>query len=244
VTGSLAAVGNHPGQPSDEAVPFNPFERELPYGMSKAFVEHECWKAYADGLPVVVAVSCAIIGPNDFKPSRMGRTLIDFANGKLWAFLAGGFEFVTARDMVDGHVLCMEKGRPGQKYIFSSQFLTVDELIVIFEQVTGQRRPHFRLPGPLMAGIASSAELVLRFFPNMPRRFTPGAIRLLRSRRQVDCAKARRELGYEPTNIVDAVREAYEFFISRDLIHRRTDCQSVPSVTDGLAIRPTSAGET
>ena len=68
VTGSFSAVGHHPDRPSDESVPFNPFERSLPYGFSKAAVEHECLKAFADGLPVVVATSCAILGPNDFKP--------------------------------------------------------------------------------------------------------------------------------------------------------------------------------
>ena len=218
VTGSLSAVGHVGHRPCDENDPFNPFEWTLPYGMSKAFVEHECLKAFADGLPVVIAVSCAILGPHDFKPSRMGRTLVDFANRKLWAYVPGGFEFVSAHDMVQGHMLAMEKGRPGQKYIFSTSFLTVDELMGIFEEVTGQPRPRLRLPAGLMAGIASLSDLLLRHFPNMPRRFTPGAVRLLRMRRRADCTRARRELGYQPTDIADAVRAAYEFFVRRRLI--------------------------
>ncbi len=219
VTGSLSAVGHVSSRPVTEDDPFNPFERNLPYGQSKAAVEHECLKACADGLDVVIAVSCAIVGPNDFKPSRLGQTLIDFANQNLRAYVPGGFEFVSARDMVEGHVLCMERGRPGQKYIFSTQFLTVDELLSVFEQVTGRPRPKLRLPAPLMAGIASAADLVLRFFPNVPRRFTPGAVRLLRMCRRVDCAKARRELAYQPTSIVDAVRAAHAFFVQQGRIH-------------------------
>jgi nucleoside-diphosphate-sugar epimerase len=218
VTGSLSAVGHHPDRPVNENDPFDPFAWNLPYGMSKAFVEHECLTAFADGLQVVVAVSCAIIGPNDFKPSRLGRTLVDFANRKLWAYIPGGFEFVSARDMALGHVLAMEKGRPGQKYIFSSQFLTVDELMAIFEEVTGQRRPKLRLPASLVAGLAGLSDLVLRFVPDRPRRFTPGAVRFLRMKRRVDCTKARDELGFRPTSIVQAVREAYDFFVQRGLI--------------------------
>jgi nucleoside-diphosphate-sugar epimerase len=221
VTGSLSAVGHDPARPVNENDPFNPFAWNLPYGMSKAFVEHECLKAFADGLPVVVAVSCAIIGPNDFKPSRLGQTLVDFARGKLWAYIPGGFDFVSARDMVEGHMLAMARGRPGQKYIFSSQYLTVDELMAIFEDVTGVRRPKLRLPAGLMAGLAGLSDLVLRFFPNKPRRFTPGAIRFLRMGRRVDCTKAREELGYEPTSIVQAVREAYDFFVRRGVIGNR-----------------------
>jgi nucleoside-diphosphate-sugar epimerase len=219
VTGSFSAVGHDPERPSDEEVPFYPFERSLPYAFSKAFVELECLKACAEGLPVVIATSCAILGPNDFKPSRMGRTLVDFANGRLWAYIPGGFEFVAARDMVEGHRLAMAMGRPGQKYIFSSQFVTVDELMDMFEEVTGRPRPRLRLPAPLMAGLAEVGDFILgRFFPRMPRRFTPAAVRLLRMQRRADCSKAKNELGYRPTAIIDAVRAAYDDFARRGLI--------------------------
>lgn len=218
VTGSLSAVGHDPQQPSDESVPFNPFERHLPYAFTKAAVEHECLKAFADGLPVVIATSCALLGPHDFKPSRLGQVLCDFANGKMRVYVGGGFEFVAVQDMVQGHLLCFEKGRPGQKYIFSTQFLTVDELLGIFAEVTGQPGPKLRLPGPLMAAVAEVADWVFGFFPNAPRRFTPAAIRILRMHRRANITKARTELGYEPTSIRDAVREAYEFFVRQGRI--------------------------
>jgi nucleoside-diphosphate-sugar epimerase len=235
VTGSLSAVGHTPSRPCTEEVVFNPFEAVLPYGLTKAGVEHECLKAFAEGLPVVVAVACAILGPNDFKPSRMGQTLVDFANRKLWAYVPGGFEFVSASDMVQGHLLCMEKGRPGQRYIFSTQFLTVDELMAIFEEITRQPQPRLRLPGVLMQVVASAMDVVLHLFPNVPRRFTPGAVRLLRMRRRADCSKARRELGYQPTSIREAIREAYEFFLRRGLIklpsERQVGAASEPRIS-------------
>ena len=219
VSGSLSAVGNDPSQPSDETVPFYPFEKLPPYSHTKAGVEHECLQAAVDGLNVVIATSCAIIGPNDFKPSRMGKTLVDFATGKLRAYIPGGFTFVSARDMVEGHILAMERGRSGQKYIFASEFLTVDDLMSLFEEVTGRRRPRLRLPAPLMAGIAEVSSFVLtNFFPSVPQRFTPAAVRFLRMQRKADCSKAVRELGFRPTTIAQAVREAYECFVRRGVI--------------------------
>src|SRR5689334_9589747 len=116
VTGSFSACGHYPDRPSTEADPFNPFENAMPYEKSKAGVEHEVLKACVEGQDVVIATSCAILGPHDYLPSRMGRTLIDFAHGKLAAYIPGGFEFVAARDIVEGHVLAMQKGRTGQKY--------------------------------------------------------------------------------------------------------------------------------
>ena len=89
VTGSFSAVGHDPTRPVDETVPVNPFTRLLPYQKSKVAVEHECLKAVVEGLDVVIATSCAILGPNDFHPSRMGQLLLDFANGRLRAYIPG-----------------------------------------------------------------------------------------------------------------------------------------------------------
>ena len=222
VTGSFSAVGHDPTGPSDETVPVNPFARLLPYQRSKVAVEHECLKALADGLDVVMAVSCAILGPNDFVPSRMGKLLLDFANGRFRAYVPGGFEFVAARDIAEGHVLCMAKGRPGQKYIFSSEFLTVDELMSLYEEITGRPRPRLRLPAALMLGVARLTTTALRVVaPRVEPRFTPGAVRLLMSKRRADTTRARTELGFRPTSIRDALREQYAFFDTLGWIRRR-----------------------
>ena len=91
VTGSFSAVGHVAGRPSHEADVVSPFERMLPYQRSKIAVEHECRRAVADGLDVDIATSCALVGPHDYKPSPMGRALLDFAHGRLRAYIPGGF---------------------------------------------------------------------------------------------------------------------------------------------------------
>jgi nucleoside-diphosphate-sugar epimerase len=150
----------------------------------------------------------------------MGRVVADFAGGKMRAYIPGGFDFVAARDIVAGHVLAMEKGRVGQRYIFSTRFVEVDELMAILERVTGRPRPAIRLPPAVMAGIAHVSSFVLtNFFPSVPQRFTPAAVRLLQMRRRADTLRAQNELGYQPTSIEEALREAYEHFVERGLIH-------------------------
>jgi nucleoside-diphosphate-sugar epimerase len=223
VTGSFSAVGHLPDRPADETVPVNPFDQLLPYQRSKVAVEHECLKAMADGLDVVIATSCAILGPHDYKPSRMGQLMVDFARGRLRAYIPGGFEFVAARDIVAGHRLAMDKGVTGQKYIFASGFRTVDELLALYEELTGRPRPRLRLPPPLMAGIARVVDsVVTRVAPQVEPRFTSGAVRLLRMGRRADIGKARAQLGFEPTPIEDAVRAAYEDFVRRGVLPGRS----------------------
>ena len=221
VSGSLSATGHRWDRPTDETVPFDPFERHLPYSVSKASVEHECLKAAADGLDVVIAVSTAILGPNDFKPSRMGQLLIDFAHRRFGAYVAGGFEFVAARDIVEGHLLAMNKGRAGQKYIFSTQFMTVETLFELFREVTGQPKLRLRLPAPVMIGVAEVGDFLYRhLLPSRRQLLTPAAVRLLSMGRRADTGKAQRELGYRPGSVPEAVREAYEWFVARGMIAR------------------------
>jgi nucleoside-diphosphate-sugar epimerase len=214
VSGSFSATGHRADRPTSESEPFNPLERHLPYAFTKAAVEHECLKACVEGLPVVVAVSCAILGPYDFKPSRMGRVLQRFARRRILAYVPGGFEFVAARDIVEGHLLAMAGGRPGQKYIFSTRFATFDEIMDLFARVTGRPVPPLRLSPAVMSAVSRVAEPLMRsFLPGTPQLLTPAAIRLLRLGRRVDCVKAREELGYRPTDIESAVEEAYRWFV-------------------------------
>jgi nucleoside-diphosphate-sugar epimerase len=241
VTGSFSATGydrDDSSKPSDESIPFYPFSPHLPYAHSKVLVEHEALKACIEGLDTVIAVSTAILGPHDYKPSRMGCVLIDHAHGRLRAYIPGGFEFVAARDIVDGHLRAMERGRRGNKYIFATQFCTLDDIMDVFEEATGRPRPSLRLPVGAMSLLAGAADLVLSgLFPSMPRRFTTDAVRILRLQRHANTDKAKRELGFQPTSIRDAVCEAYDDFARRGL---------VPAVThrEPVAAARVSAGET
>jgi len=216
VTGSFSAVGHTGERPSTEEDAFYPFEHHMPYERSKAWVEHEVMKAVAQGQDVVIAISCAILGPNDFKPSRMGRVVKDFANRKMPAYIPGGFEFVASRDIVAGHLLAMEKGRTGNRYIFSTKFTTVDELMDMLERITGQPKPRLRLPPAVMKPIAAVSSFILsNFFPKAPQRFTPGAVRILQLQRRADTSKAQRELGFTPGSVEEALREAHAWFVAR-----------------------------
>jgi nucleoside-diphosphate-sugar epimerase len=107
------------------------------------------------------------------------------------------------------------------KYIFSTEFKTVDQLMDIYEAVTGRPRPRLRLPPAVMLGLAHVTAYARRCLaPNAPQRFTPGAVRILRMQRRANIAKARTELGYQPTTIRQAIEEQYAFFVSQGRIRR------------------------
>ncbi len=99
---------------------------------------------------------------------------------------------------------------------------TLDDVVGIFEELTGRPRPRLRLPAGLMAGIAEVVSPIMsHVFPKAPQRLTPGAIHILRKYRHADCSKAKRELGYVPTSVREAFAEAHEDFVRRGLLPAR-----------------------
>ena len=225
LTGSFSAVGydpDDPSKPSTDEMPHWPFDSAvLPYARSKALAEHEMLKVVADGLDAVIATSCSCVGAWDYIPSRMGRAMCDFTRGKLRAYIPGGFEFVAGRDIADGHVLAMARGRKGHKYVFATGFHTLLDLIEMWREVVGPRSKPMRLPAGLMSAVSSIYSGALsRFFPNVPQRLTPGSIRILTMQRHADTTRARTELGWQPTTLASAVREAFEFFAEHGMVER------------------------
>jgi 3beta-hydroxysteroid-4beta-carboxylate 3-dehydrogenase (decarboxylating) len=219
---SIGAVGRNPsGGPSDETHSFNPFETHLDYDVSKAIAEVEVHRAVHRGLDVRIVNPGGVVGPHDYKPSSVGQTILDFANRKMPAYVPGQFEFVAVKDVVAGHILAMEKGWPGERYILSGGCYTLDQILDHLSALCGVKKPKLRIPVGAMLPIAHVTSFLLRTFaPARPPRFTPGTIKMLSSGKHADTGKARRELGFAPTSVLDAFTEAYEWFVARGQIKR------------------------
>jgi nucleoside-diphosphate-sugar epimerase len=140
----------------------------------------------------------------------------------------------------------MQKGRAGQKYIISSEFVEVDDMMGMLERITGRPRPALRLSPAVMNVVAHVSSFVLSsFFPKVPQRFTPFAVHVLQLRRRADTGKAQRELGYQPTSVEDALREAYEWFVEAGeipspLVPVRS--RAPKAAQNGASARPSTAG--
>jgi hopanoid-associated sugar epimerase len=214
---SFGAIGKNPsGGPSDERFTVNPFETHLPYELSKAMSELEVHRAVHSGLDVRIVNPSGIVGPHDYKPSSVGQTILDFANRKMPAYVDGQFEFVAVKDVVAGHILAMERGRPGERYILSGGRFSLDQILDHLSSLCGVKKPALRIPYAVMLPMAHVSNAFLRAFaPARPPRFTPGTVRLLRSGKHADVSKAKRELGFAPTPVLDAFTEAYDWFKSR-----------------------------
>lgn len=224
-TSSFSTVGfdlDDPHRPCTEDMPFYPFVEWMPYSRTKVLAEHEALQAAADGLDVVIAISTGVVGPNDFLPSRTGKAMIDFSRGKLRAIIPGGYEAVATDDLSRGHVLAMERGRTGRRYTFSTRYVTMDEMLTMFAELSGVRKKPIALPPRLMSAVAGAISRPMTLlFPEVPQHLTPGAVFVLTMQRRADTTRAQTELGFVPGDLSAAVREWYEFFVAEGMITRR-----------------------
>lgn len=210
---SFGAVGHNPDGPSDESWTINPFRTHLYYDASKAFAEHEVLRAVAEGLDAVMVNPVGIIGPNDYVPSAVGQTIIDYAHGRLYAYPNGVFDFVTARDAVAGCIAAMEKGRTGQRYILSGEYISLEQTLIWIGECFGKRPPKLKIPyGTMRIFAAVKDPIEARFFPRNIPRFTKETTEMLYSGKRADNTRMRTELGVEPTSCREAFHEQVAWF--------------------------------
>ena len=143
----------------------------------------------------------------------MGKTIIEFAKGKMRGYVQGAFDFVAMKDVVKGHILAMEKGKVGERYLLTGEELTILQILKWLEELTGVKRPKLRIPTQMMQNIAILKDWVERkFFPKVMPRFNYHSIRLLSSGKYGDNSQTRKELGLEKTSVKEAYKESVEWF--------------------------------
>jgi nucleoside-diphosphate-sugar epimerase len=214
-TSSCVTLGpTPPGVVADEETPRSTHRYLTEYEETKTVAEREALRRAERGFPVVVVNPTRVFGPGPLTEGNSLSRLIDlYDRGRMPFLFNRGVNvgnYVLVDDVAEGHVLAMEKGRTGQRYLLGGENASLRELLRIVDQVSGKR--HFQIPllklGPLL--FACLQKKRAQWFHVYPR-VTPGWVRTFGRDWAFSCEKARRELGYRPTPLVDAVRATYEW---------------------------------
>jgi dihydroflavonol-4-reductase len=213
VTSSSATCGPVAGRAATERDAPPGWELQVPYKRTKLRAERLALAA-ADGRTQVVCVNpTTVVGEGDRQPTPSGRMVANVVAGRVRGYLPrGGINVVSVDDVAAGHVLALERGRPGERYILGGEDLSLRE---VFETVLGAcGRPAllFPIPWPAVYGFAIAAEAVGRLAGREPRLIVPDEVRLSRTPLYFSSAKARAELGYAPRPGTVALAEAARWF--------------------------------
>lgn len=206
-----AFVEPQPGTPTCETTEIDPNRTLGDYAQSKARATREVRQAISEGLDAVIVFPSGVIGPYDYRRSEMGQLVLNFMTGRLPAYIDGEYDFVDVRDVVDGLLAAGTRGRAGEGYMLSGNRVSVEGLMHILQELSGRRRPRFKLPFRLAQFAAVFTPLYYRLTRAKPL-FTSYSLQVLRSNCLMDNSKAGRELGFTPRPLRRTITDSIQWF--------------------------------
>ena len=216
-TSSVATLLPDPAGPADETRAATPETVVGAYKRSKVVAERLVEDMAARGLPVVIVNPSTPIGPRDVRPTPTGRIIVEAARGKMPAFVDSGLNLVHVDDVARGHVLALEKGRVGERYILGGQDVALGAMLAEVARLVGRKPPTVTLPrGPLYP-LAWVNEQIARITGKEPF-LTLDGLRMSKHHMFYTSAKAERELGYRARDHREALADAIAWFRDRGML--------------------------
>ena len=211
-TSSVAAIGVKPGVAVNEIYQ-SPVENLVGhYKKSKYWAEQEAHQAVKLGQDIVIVNPSTPIGPWDIKPTPTGDLILRFLRRKMPAYVNTGLNFIDVRDVAQGHLLALEKGKTGERYILGHQNLTLKEFLDLLSKITGLPAPQKTLPIWLPLSVAWVDEMILAKLGKIPSIPLDG-VKMSRQPMYYNASKAVQELGLPQSSIQTALQDAVNWFM-------------------------------
>jgi dihydroflavonol-4-reductase len=212
-TSSVATVGfTGNGHPADEDSPVSLADMIGPYKRSKFLAEQLAMEAGGSGMQVVVVNPTTPVGEQDVKPTPTGRIVVDFLKRRFPAYVETGLNLVDVRECALGHVVALEKGRPGERYILGGENLTLKQILDQLGEISGLPSPKVKLPYVFAFATGIVDEAITGRLLHREPRATVDSVRMGKKKMFASCAKAERELGWKIVPVEGALRRAVEWF--------------------------------
>ncbi|MBD2099838.1 hopanoid-associated sugar epimerase [Leptolyngbya sp. FACHB-261] len=214
-TSSVAAIGvPAQGQVADESHQTNVEKLVGHYKKSKFLAEQVAQEAAA-GQHVVIVNPSSPLGPWDAKPTPTGDIVLRFLRGQMPFYLDTGLNFVHVRDVAQGHLLALERGKSGERYILGHENLSLKALLDRLEALTGLRAPQRSVPHWLPLSVAWLDERLLSPLLGKSTSVPIDGVRMSQSYMYYSPAKAVRELGLPQTPLDIALKDAVAWFVEK-----------------------------
>lgn len=220
-TSSVGALGlSRDGRPADEETPVSYNDMVGHYKRSKFLAERIAEEYARNGLDLVIVNPSTPVGPRDHKPTPTGRIIVDFLNGRMPAYVETGLNFVHVRDVALGHLLALEKGKRGRKYILGNENLMLRDFLCLIGDAAGLPIPRFKIPYFLAFSAGTVCEVIARLSGKPPLIPLEG-VRMSRYLMFFSPERAVKELGLPLTPVRQAVKEAVMWYIEHGYCRRR-----------------------
>jgi len=205
-----------PGVIGNELMPRITTKYYTEYEETKAFAEQEALKMAAGGFPVVIVNPTRVYGPGKMTEGNSVSLMIDqYDRGLLPILLNRGVNignYALVDDLVRGHILAMEKGQIGERYIVGGENASLKRFYEMVDEVGGKK--HFQINLPPKIGLAYGAiqKFAADKFGIYPQ-ITTGWVDTFLQDWVYSCGKAEKELGYNYTPLKEGVRLTYNWIL-------------------------------
>jgi dihydroflavonol-4-reductase len=193
-------------------------QSKIPYELTKAVAEKWVIEQKAKDFDVIVLNPTAIIGPYDFKPSLLGELFIKVCEGNIPALVPGGYNWVDVRDVCDGTISAITKGKSGEHYILSGSWKSVVDFVKMISIEYGKelKKPVFPF---WLAHIGLPFVWLGAKFSGSRPLYTNESLKILKSgNKKISNDKARKELGFGPRPLIESVRDTLDWLQEYKLI--------------------------
>jgi dihydroflavonol-4-reductase len=138
--------------------------------------------------------------------------ILDFCRGKRREYLEAELNLIDVRDVAEGIVLAMERGRPGRRYLLGHENLSIQAVFALLARLTGLPEPRRRVPYGVALAAAYVSEFVADVFTHRVPAATVTGVKLTRRRMHFDPRRSLDELGLRPRPVAEGLADAVAWF--------------------------------
>ena len=193
------------GQVQREIDDYDPDKVRGCYAKTKAEAARDVVAAAKKGLDAVLVLPTGIFGPGDRGGNHLLQMVIQYMQGKLPAYVKGGYDFVDVRDVARGILLAAEKGRAGESYLLNGAYASLRQVLTQVKELCHLKALP-ELPRFLGQTAVPFVELAARISGHRPL-YTAYSLRVLGSNAAYSHEKATRELGYAPRPLTETIQD-------------------------------------
>jgi NAD+-dependent farnesol dehydrogenase len=201
-TSTIVALGPTDGGVGNEETERVDFAFRTDYERTKWLAETMVRHRQQAGLPVVVVYPGVVYGPGASTQGNLLRKMLgQSAAGRLRTRLGRGDRricYAFVEDVARGHVLALQRGRPGGRYVLGGENATQDELLALLQELTGRSAPRLRVPYWAAEAVGRALQAIA-VLTGRPPEVTVGVVSTFRHEWAYDSSRAEQELGYAIT---------------------------------------------
>jgi dihydroflavonol-4-reductase len=221
-TSACATIGisTEPETILDESFTWIPPESWV-YAHTKYEAERMVLSKASHGMETIALNPPSVYGQGDHALNT-GFAIKQILRNRMPGCPPGGTSYVSINDLVDAHILALDHGKSGERYILMKENLPYSELFNRIAAVLGSRRIDFIVPRILHYPLCysmSAAETIMRYLGAGELPISSHIMDELFMFKYYNRKKAVHELGWKPKEkLEDAVDEAMRYYEDQKML--------------------------